>query len=453
MRNFSSVVAEIKSGKTPGLLLLFGDDLQVQEACKTIVDLLVPENQRGFNLERFDARTASWDQIEASLMTPPFFPGKKVLWAESVPYFVTREQKGELGAKVLQLWSEGERDAAAKLLLDLLVVEGWTPEQWQELEPAACGPVLELLGAEDQEARGQTGALIAYSKSQGIELGARKAAGGQRLVEFLDRGLPEWDVLLLSALHVDRRSRLYKRFEECGAAVYLGLERDRSGKVSREALSEFINGRLQQAAKTLEPRAREMILNRSGDELRALDQELEKLFLYTGERRTIGAEDIEAVFADQGEGWIFDLTRAVADRDGPAALGQLNRLMTGGDHPLKILGTIAGEVRRLLGARQLIDGELRGAWKRGMSFQQFKQQVLADGAPLLTRNPYADFMCFDRAERFSAGELRAYMERIFDADMRLKSSAGNPRLVMERLVLGMCLGTRRKADGQLGAGT
>jgi DNA polymerase III delta subunit len=64
---------------------------------KKILDLIVPEDQRGFNFERFDGRNATWDQIEASLMTPPFFPGKKLLWVENAPYFFSREQKGELG--------------------------------------------------------------------------------------------------------------------------------------------------------------------------------------------------------------------------------------------------------------------------------------------------------------------------------------------------------------------
>ncbi|MDZ4343180.1 MAG: hypothetical protein U1E51_12195, partial [Candidatus Binatia bacterium] len=73
-RDFSAAVADIENGKGPRLLMLFCDDLKVQQACKTVVDLLVPENQRGFNLERLDGRAATWDQIEASLMTPPFFP-------------------------------------------------------------------------------------------------------------------------------------------------------------------------------------------------------------------------------------------------------------------------------------------------------------------------------------------------------------------------------------------
>ena len=77
---------------------------------------------------------------------------------------------------------------------------------------------------------------------------------------------------MLTALQVDRRSRLYKRFDELGAALYVGPERDRYGKITRESLNEFINQRLQQAGKTLEPRARETILTRAGDDLRALDQ-------------------------------------------------------------------------------------------------------------------------------------------------------------------------------------
>ena len=52
-------------------------------------------------------------------------------------------------------------------------------------------------------------------------------------------------------------------------------------------------------------------------------------------------------------------------------------------------------------------------------------------------------MCLLRAERFSVSELCRYMDGIHDADFRLKSSGGNPRLVMERLVLGMCLGEKK----------
>jgi DNA polymerase-3 subunit delta len=145
------------------------------------------------------------------------------------------------------------------------------------------------------------------------------------------------------------------------------------------------------------------------------------------------------MMADYGEGWVFDLTRAIGEGDAVAALSQLARLSLAGEPPLKLLATMASEARRLLAARQLLDGELHGRWRRGMSFTQFQQQIQPSGTPLLTRNPYGDYMCLLRADRFSMSQLCRYMDSLHDADLRLKSSGGNPRLVLERSIVSMCL--------------
>ena len=52
---------------------------------------------------------------------------------------------------------------------------------------------------------------------------------------MLERGLPPWDFLLMTAVQVDRRTRLYKRLEEMGAVLQFVIERDRSGRISRES--------------------------------------------------------------------------------------------------------------------------------------------------------------------------------------------------------------------------
>ena len=441
-RDLETIIADIGHDKGPQLLLLYGDDLQVQEACKALLDKLIPQDQRGFNVERFDGRTTPWDRVEGSLDTPPFFPGKKLVWVENVSYFISREQKGELNEKVLQAWNEGKKEEAGRLLLDLLVVEGWSQEQWEELQSgASLGPLTQLLEVDETDGREQAEALLAYCRSKGMDLSQRRGSEGHRLGEMLDRGLPPWSFLLMTAVQVDRRTRLYKRLEETGAVLQLVIDRDRSGRISRETLAAFINRQLRQAGKTIEFQAREMIVLRTGDELRGLQQELEKLVLYVGARSSIRAQDVEAILADRGEGWIFDLTRSIAERDAVPALAHLSRLIGQGEHPLKLLSTIAGEIRKLLAARQIIDEELRTRWQRGLSYQQFQQNVLRDGAPLLTRNPYADYMCFQNADKFSLAELRSYLSDIHGADLCLKSSGPNPRLVMEKLILDMCLGT------------
>jgi DNA polymerase-3 subunit delta len=442
-RELENAIADICEGKRASVLLLFGDDFQVQEFTRRLLEAIVPEDQRAFNLERFDGRSCVWEQIETSLATPPFLPGRKFVWVENAPYFLSREQKSELGVKILQYWAEGRKDEAGKLLMDLLSMEGWTQDEWEEVRSGrALGTLLALLGAGDAE---EVEPLVAYCQARRLDVAAGGRPEGHGLFKLLDAGVPPWDFFLLTALQVDRRTRLYKRFEEIGAALYLGLERDRSGRVSRDNLLEFIHQQLGQTGKTIGPREREMILLRASDDLRTLQQELEKLLLYVGERPAIGVEDIEAVLTDQGEGWIFDLTQAISERNVLAALSHLARLLAQGEHPLKLLATIASEIRKLLAARQLIEGELKGYWRPGMTYQQF-QSVVWDESRLLSRNAYADYMCFQRAERFSLGMLRSSLAEIYDTDLRLKSSGNQPRMIMERLIVTMCLGSRSNSQ-------
>ena len=219
----------------------------------------------------------------------------------------------------------------------------------------------------------------------------------------------------------------------------LSIEREKSGRMSREALAEFVDRRLKEGGKKIEAQARGMILARAGAELWAVYQELEKLLLYVGEEPWIKVKDVEEAFLDQGEAWVFDLTKAIVERDSIEALGRLVRLMSQENHPLQLLGVIAGEVRRLLAARQLIDGELRQKWARGMTYPQFQKSVLQGGPPLVTRTPFGDYMAFQKADNFTTAKLLRYLEEVYQADIRLKSTGHPPRMVMERLILEMCL--------------
>src|SRR3990172_914574 len=436
-QELEAVLAEIRKGEEPSLLLLHGDDYQVHAASKALLDLLVPPERRAFNLEQFDGRVAPWNKIEAALMPPPFLPGTKTVLVENAPYFLSREHKGEVGARVLQLWGEGKKDEAAKLFLDLLIVAGWTQERWERSQDATSGAELaELLGGDGRELKEEVEGLLLFCRNSGMELSRRRGGEGHRLMEFLEQGLPPWDVLLITA-NVDRRTRLYKRFEEKGSVLDLSIGREKSGRMSREALAEFVDQRLKEGGKKIEAQARGMILARAGAELWAVYQELEKLLLYVGEEPWIKVNDVEEVFLDQGEAWVFDLTKAIVERDSIEALGRLVRLMSQENHPLQLLGVIAGEVRRLLAGRQLIDGELRQKWARGMTYPQFQKSVLQGGPPLVTRTPYGDYMAFQKADNFTTAKLLRCLEEIYQADVRLKSTGHPPRMVMERLILEM----------------
>ena len=439
--NLKDLLSAINKGTGPPLIVLHGDDFQVHEACKMILDMIVPVEQRALNLERFDGRLTPWDQIEPALKTPPLFPGKKTILIENAPYFLSRERKGELIEKVLLLWSEDKKDEAARLFFDFLVLEGVTQEQWNKAQDSSAGLQIEqLLSGEVKEGGGDLEGILAFCRSQGMDLSEHRSQERDRLLDLMEEGVPDWAVLLITAPHVDRRTRLYRRLEEEGAVLDLTLSREKSGRIKSEALREFLEQRLKKVGKRIEPQAREMILARAPAELWAVHEELEKLFLYVGENPSIRAQDVNEAFLDQAEAWVFDLTNSIAERDTIRALGHLRRLLFQGEPPLKILGTIVSDVRRLLGARHLIEGEMRNRWRKGMSSQEFQSRVLQRGAPLLTRNPYADYMSFQKAENFTTQELVKVLHLIYQTDIRLKSTGNPPHMVMERLILEMCQG-------------
>ena len=439
--SLESIRAAIAQDHVPSLLLLYGDDYQVQAALKALLDDLVPSENRAFNLETFDGRTAAWEEIEAALMTPPFFSGKKVVLVDSAPYFLAQERRGEVAARVLELWREGKQEESARLFLDLLGLQGWTQEEWQRAQgDLSTSQINSLCAVDDEKDVAVVEEILAFCRGREMAPGQGKASGSQRLAELMERGLPPWVTLVLTAMHVDRRTRLYRRFEEVGKVLDYTLARERSGKVAREVVAAFLDRRLKEAGKKIEGRGKELILQRAGDQLWSLHQELEKLFLYVGAAPTIPARDVEEVFLDQGEGWIFDFTGALAQKDALEALTHLTRLLTHGDHPLKILAVLAGEVRRLLAARSLLERELRGLWKSSLTFPQFQASVLSNGQPLLTRNAYADYMLLQRAQNFTTLELLDTLSEIRDADIRLKSSSTPPARVLERLILDVCLG-------------
>ncbi|HEX9445129.1 MAG TPA: DNA polymerase III subunit delta [Candidatus Binatia bacterium] len=427
-----SILAEVRKGNPPSLLLLHGDEFQVRAAAGSLVDLLVPEENRAFNLERFDGRAAPWDQIEAALMTAPFFPGLKAVWVEEAPYFASAENKSEMGEKVLRLWGEGKKDEAARLFFELLSLEGWTQEKWDRLDPrAAAAEAGKLLDA-DKEAE----ALAAHARAQNLALGQGRGEA-DRLMDLLERGLPPWGALLLTAAHVDRRTRLYKKFADKGAALDLGIEREKTGKLDRRALAEFLDRRLVEAGKRIEPRAREAMLARAGTELWSFHQELEKLLLYVGEKSPIQANEVEEIVLDQGEGWVFDLTDALIARNALSALAQVARLMAQGSHPLALLGPITSSVRRLLIARQFMDDEARRTRNSRITPDDVVRGMPDDVVRLLS-NPRAAYKCVTNAQSFTAKKLTRDLDLLYQTDIRLKSSGHSPRIVMERLIFDLC---------------
>ena len=434
-QDLETLLKGLREGQGPAVILLHGDEFRVRGASRAILNLVTPDSDRALAISTFDGRAASWDEVEAALMTPSLFVSACTVVVEYVPWFAPAERKVDLLDKSLTLWEEGQRDDSGRAFMALLRSEGWTREQWLDASDAS-----ELAGTlKDYRAHArEIQAVWQYCREQNLVPGNPKADEQGRILQLLERGLPDGPRLLLLAPHVDKRGRGYKKLSGQGCVVDLSVERDRSGRIRRESLAAFLDQHLRRARKKIDPRAREAVLARCGNELWAVHQEIEKLLLYVGDAETVGVSDVEEIFTDQSESWVFDLTDSLAQRDALQALGFLRRLMADGEYPLRVLGAIASQVRRLLSARQLLDHELARVWRQRMSYTEFQQRVPADTEGLPTKSPYANYLTLQRAERFTLSELKGFLRLIQQTDTRLKSSGHRPQAVMERLILDMC---------------
>ena len=374
-QDLEALLGGLREGKGPAIVLLHGDEFRVRGASRAILKLVAPDSDQGLGVSTFDGRAASWDEVEAALMTPSLFVSACTVVVENVPWFAPPERKAE------------------------------PAEPSDEEKPVP---------------------------------GVPKAEEPGRVLQLLEQGLPDGTRLLLLAPQVDKRGRAYKQLSRQGCVLDLSVERDRSGRIRRESLAAFLDQHLRRARKRIDPQAREALLSRCGNELWGVHQEIEKLLLYVGDAETVDMSAVEDIFTDQSESWVFDLTDSLGQKDAIEALGFLRRLMADGEYPLRVLGAIASQVRRLLSARQLLDNELARVWRPRMSYTEFQQRIPADTEGLPTRSPYANYLTLQRAERFTLSELTGFLRLMRETDARLKSSGHQPQAVMEGLILEMC---------------
>ena len=89
-----------------------------------------------------------------------------------------------------------------------------------------------------------------------------------------------------------------------------------------------------------------------GTDARVLASEVAKLAAYVGDRKVIGAKDVDAIVTRVAEDPFFALGNAVEARDLAAALGVLDRSIQDGGSPFMLLGSLAGTVRRMIAERE-----------------------------------------------------------------------------------------------------
>jgi DNA polymerase-3 subunit delta len=220
-------------------------------------------------------------------------------------------------------------------------------------------------------------------------------------------------VLILDVKSWPSNTRLAKK------VVAIGLPLD-CGELKGAVLLGWITKACRtRHGKKIERQAAQLLVDLAGTELGLIDQELAKLAAYVGTAASIDATAVERLVG----GWKTETTWKMLDavRDGQmaTALELLDKLVTAGEHPLKLLGGVNYGFRPVAKATELS--------RQGMSLPE----ALAAGGvkPFNVQQmiPYLKRIGRPRAERI--------LTWLLEADVGLKGASALPdRILVERLL-------------------
>jgi len=211
----------------------------------------------------------------------------------------------------------------------------------------------------------------------------------ERLTAFIKSPAPDSTVVFVCG-SVDRRRTLVKLLLKEAHVVDCGTIEDPADA------ERWLKGRATRERVTFEPGAARALIERAGLDIVRLRAVFDRVVLYALGQPAITVDDVrQSVPAGPETQMDFGIANAIRDNDAARALTQLGAALDGGATPYFVLG------------------QLRIA-----------------------------------AERVPRPRLREAVDALFRTDLALKSSGGDPRILLERLVVELCEAPRKGAPSE-----
>ncbi len=238
----------------------------------------------------------------------------------------------------------------------------------------------------------------------------------KRLLRVLD-GLPDTTWLVLEEKSPlpphDPVLKLAKKWERSGRARILTFENPKGA-----ALIRWIEQKADEEGVAITPEAAQELAACVGENLRLMEQELDKLAAYVDWSRPITLEDVNALVSYSREATVFAMLDAIGAGNASGALRLLRDLLEKGEHPLRILAMVVRQVRILILVKYLL--------ARGRSARQI--------AGRLKLHPYVVDKAIRQSRKFSMRRLQAIYRRLLEVDVEVKTGQIEGPVLLELLV-------------------
>ena len=233
----------------------------------------------------------------------------------------------------------------------------------------------------------------------------------EELADYM-KELPDYLCMVFVETEVDKRNRMYKAVKACGTIAEFARQDEKT-------LMRWAAGLLGKAGKKITQRDMELLLTKTGTDMGNLRMELEKLICYTEGRDVVTAEDIEEICTTQTTNRIFDMVRAVTEKNQKRALDLYYDLLTLKEPPMRILFLLAKQYRQLLQVKQFAEA--------GLAQPEMASKL---GVPSFAVRNIAS--C---ARAYTISELEQAVKDFVDAEESVKTGRLEDKLSVELLII------------------
>jgi DNA polymerase-3 subunit delta len=289
--------------------------------------------------------------------------------------------------------------------------------------------------------------FLADDRTGGAE---RAKQGVEDLLDVLKAGTGDEVTFLVSASAIDKRRGFYKWLQKNGeVAVFDKIDVSKEGWEEEVAL--MVTTRAKELGLAFDHEALDLFVQMAGEETRQIGNELEKLNLYLGDRRTVELEDVRLMVPLSRKGVVWEISRAIERRDTVRAIKLVDAQLEKGESAIGLMrAAIIPTVRNLFMVRVLLDAHPKLPLHNGGAFTGALNRLPDGDKAWLPQtksgsiNAWGLFFAAKKAGQFTTAEMRHALEAALHADKSLVTTQLDHRMVLHRLVAELTMTGKKK---------
>jgi len=228
--------------------------------------------------------------------------------------------------------------------------------------------------------------------------------------DMIDKLSDSKDVVLFYEEKIDGEKPLFELLKKQGKSQNFKL-------LERKTLRNWLKREFKRYSTKIDESALNLLLDFVGNNLWKMSNEIKKLVNYKNKKK-IETKDVKTLVRPKIETDIFKTIDAIAAKNKKKALLFIKKHLEKGDSPSYILAMINFQFRNLLIIRDLID--------RGKSLTGISREA--------NLHPYVIKKSYPLAKKFQFDELKKIHQKIFKADLSIKTGKISPQAALDLLI-------------------